>query len=376
MRWKIKTTQQPKSKPNGELGFGQFFTDHMLVAQHRTETVPNLQTFEGTPPAWDSAEIIPYAPLSIDPASSVLHYGQALFEGLKAYRRSDNSIWLFRPDFNFKRMQNGAKRLCLQSPSAQLFFEGIQKLVQLDQSWIPASPDSSLYLRPTLFGSEGFLGVRPSREVTFLVLLSPVGSYYSQGNQGIRIWVESEDLRAAPGGIGAAKAGANYAASLRAALRARENGFAQVLWMHADHQAIEEVGTMNVFFVFKNEIVTPELSGSILPGCTRDSILQLLQGKKVPGVHQPIVERRITLQEVWDRSDRGELLEAFGAGTAAVVSPIRELASTNRSVQLSDASKAPVSQAVLKTLRGIQMGDVKDPFEWTVRLEDLHQLAT
>lgn len=339
---------------SSSLGFGQHFTDHWFVARYTTDK------------GWFEARVEPYGKLSLDPAASVFHYGQALFEGMKAFRREDGSIWLFRPDFNVRRMAEGAQRLCLEAPPAQVFTEGLKKLVQIDQRWVPADEGSSLYIRPTLIGTEAFLGVRPSREVIFYILLSPVGSYYSGGSAPVKIWVEEKDLRAAPGGLGAVKAGANYAASLRAALAAREKGYSQVLWLDKDHEGIEEVGTMNVFFVMKDEVITPALNGSILGGGVRDSAIQLLRKKG----HR-VTERRITIRELNEAHQNGLVLEAFGTGTAAVITPIGEMCHGGHVMQFSRGQMGPVSKDLFDTITGIQRGRVADEFGWMRRLEDL-----
>jgi len=345
-------SQDPKKR--ADLGFGQHFSDHWFLAHYHKGQ------------GWTDPEVRPYGPLALNPAASVFHYGQALFEGMKAFRREDGSIWLYRPDFNFERINEGAARLCLPGPTKEIFFNGLRALLEVDSRWVPPQPGCALYLRPTLIGTEGFLGVRPSNEAIFYILLSPVGSYYSEGTAAVKIWVEEKALRAAPGGLGATKAGANYAASLQAALAAKAQGYAQVLWLDVERDGIEEVGTMNVFFVFKNEIVTPALNGSILPGGVRDSVLQLLRAQKAN-----VVERRITIHEVVERFRQGELLEAFGTGTAAVISPIGELNYRGQPLQLSGSSGGALSQELLRTLQGVQMGTQADPYGWMVPLEKL-----
>ncbi|RYZ52784.1 MAG: branched-chain amino acid aminotransferase, partial [Proteobacteria bacterium] len=305
----IQKTSSPKhlpfTDPKVDLGFGKIFTDHMFLSRY-TESK-----------GWHSAEVTPYGPLQMDPAASVLHYGQSLFEGLKAFRREDGSIWIFRPEYNWKRMCEGADRLTLPQPSREIFIKGLKELLQLDQRWVPPAVGSSLYIRPTLIGSEGFLGLRPAMEALFFIILSPVGSYYAEGNKPVKIWLETTDVRAPIGGLGAVKAGANYAASLRASVSAKKKGCSQVLWLDTKREGIEEVGTMNVFFVLNDEIVTPALNGSILPGSMRDSVLQILRGKG-KSLGKKVSERRITIAELSERHARGELLEAFGTGTAAV----------------------------------------------------------
>ncbi len=343
---KIATELKP-IPPVSELGFGQHFSDHWFLAKYSDAR------------GWFESRIEPYGKLQLDPAASVLHYGQSLFEGMKAFTQSDGSVALFRPEFNYERMCEGAARLCLVAPPRDLFMQGVSELVALENRWVPKDNKASLYIRPTLIGSEAFLGVRPSREVLFFVILSPVGNYYASGNSPIRIYVEDKALRAAPGGLGATKAGANYAASLQAALRAKQNGFSQVLWLDVAHAGIEEVGTMNVFFVFKDEIVTPALNGSILAGGVRDSALQLLRqgGARVS-------ERLITIGELITRHSRGELLEAFGTGTAAMISPIGELQYQEQNLKINNLKWGPVSTSLYDKLSSIQRGTSPDTFGW------------
>lgn len=352
---KINTTLSTSAKalpPSDRLGFGQYFTDHMFVAKYRDG--------EG----WYSAEVLPYGPMAMDPAASVFHYGQALFEGMKAFRQENGEVVFFRPEFNYDRLCEGAARMCLQAPPKDLFMEGLKKLVQVDERWIPHEPNTSLYIRPTLIGTEGFLGVRPSHETVFFIILSPVGSYYAEGAKPVRIWVEEKYLRAAPGGLGAVKAGANYASSLKAALEAKQKGYAQVLWLDKDHEGIEEVGTMNVFFVMDNEIVTPALNGSILSGGTRASVIDLLKSKNLP-----IVERRITISEVIDKIKSGQLKEAFGTGTAAVISPVGVMNYQNKEWVINNEQIGPVSAELYKEITSIQKGQAPDKFGWITKLK-------
>jgi len=340
--------------PPEKLGFGQYFSDHLFAMKYSEAD------------GWYQAEVKPYGPFAIDPGASVLHYGQALFEGMKAFRQHNGKIVLFRPEFNYHRLKEGAERLCMEPPPQDVFMQGLKALLTADERWVPTADNCSLYIRPTLIGTEGFLGVRPSREGLFFILLSPVGNYYAEGAKPLRIWVEDKYLRAAPGGLGAIKAGANYAASLKAALEAKQKGFAQVLWLDSQHEGIEEVGTMNVFFVFKNEIITPALNGSILPGGVRDAAIQLLR-------HQGhnVVERKLTITEVTERIASGDLLEAFGTGTAAVISPMGELNYKGKAWLINNQEAGPVGQTLLKEISSIQRGTSPDPFGWIVPLENL-----
>ncbi len=357
----IHSSTAPKRLPfadsNVDLGFGKLFTDHMFTSRYSEEK------------GWSEAQISAYGTLPLEPAASVLHYGQSLFEGLKAFKRKDGSIWLFRPEYNWRRMCDGADRLCLPRPTREIFLGALKTLLELDKRWVPPMKGSSLYIRPTLIGSEGFLGLRPSREALFFTILSPVSSYYAEGNNPIKIWLETKDTRASEGGLGAVKAGANYAASLRASVLAKQKGYSQVLWLDNKHEVIEEVGTMNVFFVFKNEIVSPALNGNILPGCVRDSVLKILRSTESPFI-QTVVERRLTVAELRDRYKSGDLLEVFGTGTAAVISSVGQIDDESDSMAISKV-QGPVSSWLLETLQGIQWGTVEDNHDWMVNLEDL-----
>ncbi len=348
----IQVELSPKKKeipPIDKLGFGQFFSDHQFVAKYT----------EGK--GWYEAKIEPLQPLPLHPAASVLHYGQALFEGMKAFRQKSGQIVLFRPEYNAKRMQQGAERLCMEAPPTELFIEAVKELVKVDSRWVPETKGSSLYIRPTLIGTEGFLGVRPAREFMFFIILSPVASYFKSSSGTVKIWVENEATRAAPGGLGATKAAANYAASLQAALKAKEHGYSQVLWLDVNREYIEEVGTMNVFFVIGNEVVTPNLSGTILAGGVRDSVLHILRQKGYK-----VSERRLAIEEVAKAHDQGQLKEVFGTGTAAIISPVGELFYKGRSLKIGSESEpmGPIAQQVYNELAAIQYGEKEDPYNW------------
>lgn len=350
MRIERQLTTTPKTLPDAnQLVFGKHFSDHWLLAKYS----------EGQ--GWYESTIRPLEPIPVHPGASVFHYGQALFEGMKAFRQPDKSISLFRPEFNYERMCAGAERLCLVPPTKELFIDGINELVNVEERWVFDNENTSLYLRPTLVGTEAFLGVRPSREVLFFVLASPVGSYYSEGVKPLKIWVEEKYLRAAPGGLGATKAGANYASSLKAAVEAKKKNYSQVLWLDTEREGIEEVGTMNIFFVFKNEIVTPALNGSILAGNIRDSAIQLLKHEG-----HTVNERRITMTEVIEKLMAGELLEVFGTGTAAVISPVGTLHAREKDWIINKHEEGPIASGLRKTLRGIQRGTSPDIFNWMV----------
>lgn len=349
----IRAAEKLKPMPAAtEFKFGQHFSDHWFYSKYS----------EGK--GWFESQVEPYRPILMDPAASVLHYGQALFEGMKAFRQKDGSIALFRPDFNFRRLCEGAARLCLEAPPEDVFMKGLEELIRLDARWVPKEENCSLYVRPTLIGTEAFLGVRPSRDVLFYILLSPAGSYFSSGSSPVRIWVEDQALRAAPGGLGATKAGANYAASLQAALTAKKNGYDQVLWLDVERQGIEEVGTMNVFFVFNDEIVTPALNGSILAGGVRDSVIQFLTHEKAP-----INVRRITMDEIVTRHQKGQLLEMFGTGTAAVITPVGEIHYKGKSIVFNNGKVGPVAHRLFNAISGIQRGLVEDTFGWMKKID-------
>lgn len=347
MKIECHLTSTPRAKtPAQNLGFGRIFSDHMF-----------LMEYEGG--QWRKPRIEPYGPLSLEPGACVLHYAQCLFEGMKAFRRGDK-VRLFRPEFHAQRMVGGAKRLCMPVVPEEIFLEAIRTLVRVDSGWVPDARGAALYLRPTLIGTESFLGVRPAEKYLFFVITSPVGAYYTEGFSPVKIWVEEEFIRAAPGGLGAIKAGANYAASLSASVQAKAKGFSQVLWLDAlERKNVEEVGTMNVFFRLKNEVVTPPLTGTILNGATRDCVIQLLRDWKIP-----VKERAISLEEITSAYDRGELLEVFGSGTAAVISSVGELTSRSRSLKICQGKAGELTQRLYDEITAIQYGDAPDPHGW------------
>lgn len=343
----VTKTNHPKVKPQPPLGFGRYFTDHMFVS-HFTRSK-----------GWHDSKVLPYGTLAMDPAAAVFHYAQSLFEGLKAFRQKNNDIVLFRPEFNAKRMAKGASRLCMPEIPQEIFLKGIETLVAVDSSWVPKEKGSSLYIRPTLIGSEAFLGVRPADEYIFFVILSPVAGYYTAGTKPVKIWVEKNQVRAARGGIGDTKAAANYAAALQAATLARPKGFDQVLWLDAVHKKYaEEVGTMNVFFVLKNEIVTPQLQGTILPGGLRECSIELLTswGKTVS-------QRQIGMDEILSAYAQGELLEVFGTGTAAVISPVGELVYGDTPMKFN-YDESSIAHRLYEEITGIQYGERPDHPGW------------
>ena len=294
-----------------------------------------------------------------------LHYGQEVFEGLKAYRTEDGRILLFRPDRNMARLNSSNERLCIPAIDEAFAVEAIKKLVSVDQDWIPTAEGTSLYIRPFIFATEAQVGVHPAQELLFAIILSPVGAYYPEGLNPVKIYVEDKYVRAVRGGMGYTKTGGNYAASLKAQDEAEKVGYTQVLWLDGvERKYIEEVGTMNVFFVIDDEIVTPELQGSILPGVTRMSCIELLkkQGYKVS-------ERRLSIEEVAEAADAGKLKEAFGSGTAAVISPIGELKWDEKVMTINNGEIGTISQHLYDTLTGIQWGKLPDPYGWTVEVK-------
>ena len=351
----IERTQHPKQKPTDQtrLGFGNYYTDHMFLMNYD----------EGK--GWHDPRIVPYGPIELDPAAMCLHYGQEVFEGLKAYRTEDGRILLFRPDRNMARLNSSNERLCIPAIDEAFAVEAIKKLVSVDQDWIPTAEGTTLYIRPSIFATEAQVGVHPAQELLFAIILSPVGAYYPEGLNPVKIYVEDKYVRAVRGGMGYTKTGGNYAASLKAQDEAEKVGYTQVLWLDGvERKYIEEVGTMNVFFVIDDEIITPELQGSILPGVTRMSCIELLkkQGYKVS-------ERRLSIEEVAKAADAGKLKEAFGSGTAAVISPIGELKWDEKVMTINNGEIGTISQHLYDTLTGIQWGKLPDPYGWTVEVK-------
>ncbi len=353
MEIKITRAATLKEKPDSsKLVFGKAMTDHMLIIDYDAGQ------------GWHDARIIPYGPLQIDPAAKVLHYAEEIFEGLKAYRTSDGSIQLFRIRDNIDRMNKSADRLCLPQIPEELAVSAIKKLVEVEQDWVPHEKDTSLYIRPFMIGLDAALGVHSSHHVQFIVVVCPVGAYYPEGLNPVKIYIEDEDVRAVKGGTGMAKTGGNYAASLRAGNRAEERGYSQVLWLDGVHRKyIEEVGAMNVMFKVNGKILTPDLNGSVLDGITRRSCIQLLKdwGYEVE-------ERRISAEELFTAAESGELEEAWGTGTAAVVSPIGELAMGGKKVTVSGGKIGEITQKLYDELTGIQWGRVADPHGWITKL--------
>jgi len=314
---------------------------------------------------WHDPRIVPYGPLELDPASAVLHYGQAVFEGMKAYRGPQGEVLLFRPEQNMARLNRSNARMSIPQFDEEFALRAIKELVALEREWIPTAPGTALYIRPFIIATDNVLGVRPSATYRFMVILSPVGAYYEEGLNPVSIYVEPHYVRAVRGGTGFAKAAGNYAGSLLAQKNAVAKGHSQVLWLDGiERKYVEEVGAMNVFFNIGGQMVTPDLGDSILPGVTRDSILQLLRSWNVP-----TVERRLSVEEIFQAHAEGTLVEAFGCGTAAVVSPIGRLEYQGRLIEIGGGKIGELTQKLYDTLTGIQTGRLPDPFGWVVRVD-------
>lgn len=354
MEISITKTTTPKQKPldQSKLGFGNYYTDHMFMM--------NYDEGEG----WHDARIVPYAPIPLDPAAMCLHYGQEVFEGLKAYKTPDGGIQLFRPDKNMARLNVSNDRLCIPAVDEAFCVEAIKKLVEVDADWIPTAPGTSLYIRPYIFAIDPQIGVHPAHHLLFVIILSPVGSYFADGLKPVDIYIEQKYVRAVKGGTGFAKTAGNYSSSLKAQADAEKIGYSQVLWLDGvERKYIEEVGAMNIFFVIGDEVVTPELSGSILPGITRMSTIELLKN-----LGYKVSERKITAEELFEAHDRGDLKESFGTGTAAVISPIGSFEWDGKKIIVADGGIGKISQMLYDTITGIQSGKLEDKYGWTVKV--------
>ena len=349
MELSITKADQLKPKPDeSELTFGTIFTDHMFNMDYHPDR------------GWYNPRIEPYKAIAMDPATMVLHYGQAIFEGLKAFRTKPGTIQLFRPQENIKRMNRSARALCMKEIDEDFFLRCLKELIIIENEWVPRAPGTSLYIRPTCIAMDPYLGVRSSHTFRFFIILCPVGAYYKEGFNPIKIWVTKDHVRAVRGGLGEAKTAGNYAASLFAAEEAHKAGYTQVLWLDAvELKYVEEVGSMNIFFVINNEIITPSLSGSILPGITRDSVIALCKkwGMKVR-------EKRISMDEVMDAHGSGKLQEIFGTGTAAVVSPVGELKYGDKVITIGGGKVGPVGHQLFDAITDIQYGKVEDTMGW------------
>jgi len=334
------------------LSFGRTFTDHMFIWDYHVDK------------GWYDPRIVPYQSIQLAPSAMVFHYGQEMFEGLKAYRTPDGGVQLFRPEKNIERTNNTNDRICVPRVDPDELLEAIVRLVDVDRDWVPSVEGTSLYIRPFIIATDPYLGVRPSDTYKLMVILSPVGAYYKEGMNPVPIWVEDEYVRAIRGGVGFAKTGANYAASLRAQMKAKEKGYSQVLWLDGiERKYVEEVGTMNVFFKIDGKVITPSLEGSILPGVTRDSVIQLLSTWDVP-----IEERKIAIDEVYQAAEAGTLEEIFGTGTAAVISPVGLLDWSGKKLTINEGKIGTTAQKLYDTITGVQSGKIKDDYGWTIKV--------
>ena len=354
----VTKTTHPKPRPEDEtkLGFARYFTDHMFVMEYD----------EGE--GWHSGRIVPHEPFLIEPASCVLHYAQMMFEGMKAYRKPDGSIQLFRPDMNVARMKNTCERMCMPEVPGDLFLAAPKAVIEVDKDWIPSAPGTSLYIRPFLFGDEVSFSVLPAKHYKFMIILSPTGSYYAANDGGLsttRIYVQDKYIRAARGGTGYAKVGGNYGGGMRASQDAIKFQCKDVLWLDAaEHKYVEEIGTSNAFFMIGDEVITAPLdSGTILPGITRNSVIQLLRSWGVK-----VSERKLSIDEIEAAAADGTLKEIFASGTAAVISPIGWLNHNGVDMQVADGKVGPVAQKLYDNLYGMQTGTVEDTMGWTYPL--------
>lgn len=353
IRYELREELKQRPNEDNPLTFGTIFTDHMFVMD-----------YEGGK-GWHDARIVPYQSISLEPSAMVFHYGQEMFEGMKAYKAVDGRTLLFRPDMNAKRAANSNRRLCIPEIPEEDFVQAIKELVKVDEAWIPNKPGTSLYIRPFIIATDAFLGVRPSNTYKFIVILSPVGAYYKEGLNPVKIWVEDEYVRAVRGGIGEAKTGGNYVASMASQVKAAHEGYSQVLWLDGvERKYIEEVGAMNIFFKINGKVVTPQLNGSILPGVTRASVIELCKHWNIP-----VEERQITIQEIYDAYQAGELEEIFGTGTAAVISPVGTLRWEDKIMTINDGKIGEYSQKLYDTITGIQVGNKEDILNWTVEVK-------
>lgn len=356
MEIRYELTKTPKDKPADEtkLGFGRVFTDHMFVMDYDTGM------------GWHDARIVPFGEITLSPAAMCLHYGQEIFEGLKAYRTADGEIQLFRPEENFKRMNLSADRMVIPRVDEEFCVKALKELITVEKDWVPHTDGASLYIRPFIFACDPFVGVKPADHYMFMIILSPSGAYYSTGLNPVKIYVEQKYVRAVRGGTGFAKTAANYAISLKGQDEAHKQSYEQVLWLDGVEQKyIEEVGAMNIFFVIDNEVITPELVGTVLPGITRKSAIEICKKKGYK-----VTERRITIEEIAKAYDEGKVQEVFGTGTAAVISPVGHLKWGDKIMTINDNKIGEISQMLYDTMTGIQYGKLEDEYNWIVKLED------
>lgn len=351
---RVQRSETKKEKPQSDqLIFGRSFTDHMFVMDY------------SDPLGWHNASIVPYQPLSIDPSSMIFHYGQSVFEGLKAFRTESGDIQLFRAEKNLERLNRSNDRLCIPQIDEEFTLKAIKQLISIEKDWVPSAEGTSLYIRPFIISTEAYIGVAPSMNYKLIVILSPVGAYYKEGINPVKIAVEDHYVRTVKGGTGEAKTGGNYASSLKAQEIVAKQGFAQVLWLDGvEKKYIEEVGSMNVFFKINGEVITPQLNGSILSGVTRSSVIELLKHWGVP-----VSEKRISIQDLYQAYLDGELEEAFGSGTAAVISPIGQLTWEGKDMIVNNGETGELSKRIYDTITGIQYGHLDDPFQWIQGIE-------
>ena len=349
MQLAISKTDQLKTKPDDtKLGFGTIFTDHMFNMDYNPE--------EG----WHNPRIERYSSIDMDPSTMVLHYGQGVFEGLKAFRTETGTVQLFRPKDNFKRLNNSSRLICIPQIDESFALDALKQLLIIEKDWVPSTQGTSLYIRPTIIATDPFIGVRASYTYRFFIILSPVGAYYAEGFNPVKILVTQDHVRAVSGGVGEAKTPGNYAASLYAAEKAHQQGYTQVLWLDGiERKYIEEVGAMNIFFVIDGELITPMLSGSILHGITRDSVIALAKHWNLN-----VSERRIGMDELTDAHASGKLKEIFGSGTAAVISPVGEIKYGDKVMTVGDGQVGPVARKFFQAISDIQYGKAEDPFGW------------
>lgn len=348
----IKSNQLKEKPAEDKLSFGKMFTDHMFIMDYETGI------------GWNDPRIQPFGPFTISPATSVLHYAQAIFEGLKAYKNSKGEVVLFRAKENFKRMNKSAKRMCIPEFDEDFVFNSLKELIKIDKDWVPSKEGTSLYIRPAIIATDEYVGIKASDNYRFFIIMCPVGAYYSAGFDPVKIWITKDYVRAVPGGVGEAKTAGNYAASLYASEEAMKKGYNQVLWLDGiEKKYIEEVGSMNIFFVIDGEIITPKLTGSILPGITRDSVIAMAkkEGYKVR-------EERISVEDVIKAHKSGKLDEVFGSGTAAVISPVGEIAYGDEKIVVGHGKTGKISAKFFENLTGIQYGKKPDPFDWMIKV--------
>ena len=349
MQLTITKAKKLKEHPNDDsLSFGTIFTDHMFNMDYNPEQ------------GWHNPRIEPYSPINLDPSTMVLHYGQAIFEGLKAFNTESGGIQMFRPKENISRFNRSAHLLCIPELDEAFHFDVLKQLIDIERDWVPKAPGTSLYIRPTIIATDAYLGVRASHTYRFFIILSPVGAYYPEGFNPVKIWVTKSHVRAVPGGMGEAKTPGNYAASLYAGEEATKNGYTQVLWLDGiERKYVEEVGSMNIFFVIDDEIITPMLNGSILPGITRDSVIALTKNWNLK-----FSEKKISIDEIIEAHDSGKLQEVFGTGTAAVISPVGELKYGDRVITIGDGKVGPMALKFFDAITDFQYGRVAGSMGW------------